>query len=63
MRLLHAVASLKKLRWLAQTKVISLKTQLHAVNAWVKRSSQRSFSLQSDLGAKHAQFDQDFLQN
>jgi len=43
MRLLHAVAFSKKLRWLAQTKVISLKTQLHAVNACVKRLSQLSF--------------------
>jgi len=33
MRLLHVVAFSKKLRWLAQTKVITLKTQLHAVNA------------------------------
>jgi len=33
MRLLNAVAFSKKLRWLAQAKVISLKTQLHAVNA------------------------------
>jgi len=33
MRSLHVVAFSKKLRWLAQTKVISLKTQLHAVNA------------------------------
>jgi len=31
--LMHVVAFLKKLRWLAQTKVISLKTHLHAVNA------------------------------
>jgi len=30
MRLLHAIAFLMKLRWLAQTKVITLKTQLHA---------------------------------
>jgi len=33
MRLLHVVAFSKKLPWLAQTKVITLKTQLHAVNA------------------------------
>jgi len=33
MRLLHVAAFSKKLRWLAQTKVIALKTQLHAVNA------------------------------
>jgi len=33
MRLLYVVAFSKKLRWLAQTKVITLKTQLHAVNA------------------------------
>jgi len=43
MRLLHVVAFSKKLRWLAQTKVTTLKTQLHAVNACVKRLSQRSF--------------------
>ncbi len=30
MRLLHVFAFSKKLRWLAQTKVITLKTQLHA---------------------------------
>ncbi len=41
MRLLHVVAFSKKLRLLAQTKVITLKTQLHAVNACVKRLSQR----------------------
>jgi len=29
MRLLNVVAFSKKLRWLAQTKVITLKTQLH----------------------------------
>jgi len=45
MRLLHVVAFSKILRWLAQTKVITLKTQLHAINACVKRLSQRSFSL------------------
>ena len=33
MRLLHVVAFSKKLRWLAQTKVITLKTQLRAVDA------------------------------
>jgi len=33
MGLLHVVAFSKKLRWLAQAKVITLKTQLHAVNA------------------------------
>jgi len=44
MRLLQVVAFSKKLRRLAQTKVITLKTQLHAVNACVKRSSQRSFT-------------------
>jgi hypothetical protein len=32
-RLLHAVAFLKKSHRLAQTKVITLKTQLHAANA------------------------------
>jgi len=30
MRLLQVIAFSKKLRWLAQTKLISLKTQLHA---------------------------------
>jgi len=45
MRLLHEVAFSKKLRWLAQTKVITFKTQLHAVNACSKRLSQLSFSL------------------
>jgi len=49
MRLLHVVVFSKKLRWLAQTKVITLKTQLHAVNASVKRQSQRSFTLFSEL--------------
>jgi len=43
MRLLHAVAFSKKLPWFEPTNVISLKTQQHAVNACVKRSSQRSF--------------------
>ncbi len=43
MRLLHVVAFSKRSRWLAQTKVITLKTQLHAVNACWKRLSQRSF--------------------
>jgi len=33
MRLLHAVAFSKKLPWFEPTKVISLKTQPHAVNA------------------------------
>jgi len=32
-RLLHAVAFSKKLPWFEQIKVITLKTQLHAVNA------------------------------
>jgi len=39
LRLLHVVAFSKKLRWLAQTKIITLKTQLHAVNARWKRLS------------------------
>jgi len=46
MRLLHVVAFSKKLSWLAQTKVITLKTRLHAVNARWKRLSQLSFKLQ-----------------
>ena len=32
MRLLHAIAFLKKLLWLAQTIVITQKTQTHSVN-------------------------------
>jgi len=44
MRLPHGVAFSKKLRWLTQIKVITLKTQLHAVNACLKRSSQGSFN-------------------
>ncbi len=32
------------LRWLAQTKVITLKTQLHAIHERWKRMSQRSFT-------------------
>jgi hypothetical protein len=32
-RLLHAVVFSKQLRWLEPTKVITLKTQTHAVNA------------------------------
>jgi len=44
MRLLHAVAFSKKLRWLAQTKVITLKTQPRTVNARLKRVLQRSFN-------------------
>ncbi len=42
MRLLHAVAFLKQLPWFEPTNVISLKMQPYAVNACVKRSSQRS---------------------
>jgi len=42
-RLLHVVAFSKKLRWSAQTNVITLKTLLHAVNARWKRLSQPSF--------------------
>jgi len=32
-RFTHAFTFLKKLPWLTQTKVITLKTQLHTVNA------------------------------
>jgi len=39
MRSLHVVAFSKKLRWLAQTKVITLKTQLHAVIACSNRNA------------------------
>jgi len=49
MSLLHVVAFSKKLLWLAQTKVISLKTQLHAVNASWKRLSQLSFRRSIEL--------------
>jgi len=38
----YCIAFSKKLRWLAQTEVITLKTQLHAVNARWKRLSQLS---------------------
>jgi hypothetical protein len=38
----HVVSFSNKLRWLAETKVITLKTQLHAVNARWKRLSQLS---------------------
>jgi len=31
--LLHTVVFSKELRWMVQTKIITLKTQLHAVNA------------------------------
>ena len=48
-RLLHAFSFSKKLPWFKPAKVISLKTQLHAVNACVKRSSQRSFTSFSPL--------------
>jgi hypothetical protein len=44
-RFTHAFAFSKKLPWLAQTKVITLKTQLHAVNARWKRLSQLSFKV------------------
>jgi len=46
LRLLHAVAFSKKLPRFEPTKVISLKTQPHAVNVCVKCSSQRSFTFQ-----------------
>ena len=36
-RLLHAVASSKKLLWLAQTSVITLKTQQYTINDHLKR--------------------------
>jgi len=47
MRLLHVVAFSKKLPWLAQTKVITLKMQQHAGNACVKRLLQCSLSEQN----------------
>jgi hypothetical protein len=48
MRLLHAVAFSKKLRWLAQTKVITLKMQLHAANATAcsKRTPKKRVAMQ-----------------
>jgi len=42
--LMHAIASSKKLCWLVQTKVITLKMQPHAVNARWKRVSQCGFT-------------------
>jgi hypothetical protein len=36
MRLLHAVTFSKKLRWLVQAKVITLKTLMHAVKRMLK---------------------------
>jgi len=51
---LHVVAFSKKLHWLAQTKVISLKMQLHAVNASWKRLSQ--FSLKYNLRKQYFLF-------
>jgi len=44
MRFMHEVAFLKYLPWFAQTSVITLKTQMHAVNARRKRLSQLSFT-------------------
>jgi len=54
MRLLHVVEFSKKLRWLAQTKVITLKIQLHAINANVKQLSQLSYKLRCDEHFMHA---------
>ncbi len=54
MRLLHVVEFSKKLRWLAQTKVITLKMQLHAINANVKQLSQLSYKLRCDEHFMHA---------
>ncbi len=45
MRLLHAVAFSKKLSWFEPTNVITLKTQLHAVNARWKWLSHLSFKI------------------
>jgi len=44
-RLLHVIAFSKYLPWFEPTKVSTLKTQSHALNACVKRSSQRSFTI------------------
>ena len=43
-RILHAVAFSKKLLWVAQTNVITLKTQMHAIHARWKRVSQLGFT-------------------
>ncbi len=51
-RFTHAVAFSKKLPWLAQTKVITLKTQLHAVNARWKRLSQLSLKVSKILKSR-----------
>ncbi len=53
-RLLHVVVFSTKLRWLAQTKVITLKMQLHTVNARWKRLSQLSLKLRCNERFTHA---------
>ncbi len=42
----------KEITWFEPTNVISMKTQLHAVNACVKRSSQRSLTCDNKLHLK-----------
>ncbi len=49
MRLMQVVAFSKKLRWLAQTKVLTLKTQLHAVNTRWKRLPQLNFKQVTEI--------------
>ena len=39
---------LQLIPWLTQTKVITLKIQLHEVSTYIKRSSQRSFTTQKN---------------
>jgi len=55
-RLLHAFAFSKKLPWLAQNSVITLKMQTHAVNARWKRLSQRSFNIKVNSKLLHPRF-------
>jgi len=56
LRLLQLVAFSKKLPWFEPTKAISLKTQPHAVNACVKRSSQRSFNEPNSISVAFRNF-------
>jgi len=50
---IYAVAFSKKLCWLAQTKVISLKMQPHTVNARWKRLSQHFFRKKTHCNAEN----------
>ena len=60
LRLLHAIAFSRKLRWFEPTKVISLKMQQHAVNARSKRVWQRAFTLFHCLPSDFPGRDKDF---